>query len=140
MEILRPSSIIYHVISTISGIPGVPASFTHSGGVALISVYNLDGNRIIGSELTPRNAASPTEETFDLAPNSNYIAAFTITEGTTADYSYQSFETDCLFHSSYSDLRGVFTPCTSTTAPTGFPSLTAPSIPVFGDTILQTDD
>ena len=92
---------------------------------------------VVDSELTPTTVTT-TEATFALAINLNYIAAFTITQGTTSTYSYLSFKPVCLFHFSYSDPRGVFTPCTSTTTPTGFPTLTAPSIPIYGDTILQT--
>ena len=47
----------------------------------------MDSSKKVGSELTS-TGVSATEETFTIAANLQYIAAFMITEGTAATYSY----------------------------------------------------
>ena len=73
MDILRPTIIIYHIISGDTSV--ITASLAHTGGVDLISVFNMDSSMIVGSELTS-TGVSATEETFTIVANLKYIAAF----------------------------------------------------------------
>ena len=68
------------------------------------------------------------------------MARFEITTGTAATIDYHSEAYTCPYDTTYTDLRSLFEPCTGTTTNLPSFSTSAPSIPLYGDSLLQLAD
>ena len=70
-----------------------------------------------------------------------YLARFDITAGISADISYISMASgySCPYHSDYSDLRGIFKPCSAATPSNTF-TIPAAAGSIFGDSLLQLEN
>ena len=114
----------------------------HSGGEDKINLFKLDTSSALtlGALVEPTTTNSG-EKLYTTASAEHYLVSFGITPGTQTTYSYQSTsEFKCPFDSSYNDSRGIFEACVPGAAD-NVPSVpSSPSIPVFGDSLLQVAD
>ena len=113
-------------------------TISHTGGSDKSSLFSMDsGSQFTLAALETANAFENTN-TYTVSTG-YYLAKYSITLGTSADLGYESKTYSCPYHSDYTDLRGIFKPCTAATPSNTF-TIPAATGGIFGDSLLQLGD
>ena len=138
VDMLRSVDFLYRYVRAEPTVSANTLTISHTGGSDKSSLFSMDS----GSQFTlsALETASAFENTNTYTVSTGYyLAKYSITLGTSADLGYESKAYPCPYHSDYSDLRGIFKPCSATTPSNTF-TIPATTGNIFGDSLLQLAD
>ena len=138
IDMLRSVGFLYRYLRAEPTATANTLTISHTGGSDKSSLFSMDS----GSQfsLSALETASAFENTNTYTVSTGYyLAKYGITLGTSADLGYETKTYNCPYHSDYSDLRGIFKPCTAATPSNTF-TIPAATGSTFGDSLLQLAD
>ena len=138
VDMLRSVDFLYRYLRAEPTATANTLTISHTGGSDKSSLFSMDsGSQFALNALETANVFEDTN-TYRVSTG-YYLAKYSITLGTSADLGYESKAYPCPYHSDYSDLRGIFKPCSAATPSNTF-TIPAAAGSIFGDSLLQLED
>ena len=135
VDMLRSVDFLYRYLRAEPTASANTLTISHTGGSDKSSLFSTDSaSQFSLSALETANAFENTN-TYTVSTG-YYLAKYSITLGTSADLGYETKTYDCPYHSDYTDLRGIFKPCSAATPSNTF-TIPAANDKIFGDHLLQ---